>query len=89
VLGGHQQQLDRLPFRKAARLQRRRARRLEPVARWRRLQRVQAAELLVDEGERRRLRLEEEGVVVAADGAVEGGELDRVQVRVVARVEVV
>jgi hypothetical protein len=50
---------------------------------------VQAAELLVDEGERRRLRLEEEGVVVAADGAVEGGELDRVQVRVVARVEVV
>lgn len=73
MLVGTEQKLDGLPSHVALGRQRRHGRRCKCIGR--RLQRVEAAEGLVDEGQGRVRRFDEERVVVTTYQAVERGEL--------------
>jgi hypothetical protein len=87
VLLGSQQQLYRLPRDESPPLQRRDRWRTVAIIVGRGLQAMECAQRPVYEGDGRRRRLDEQHVVVAAHGPVEGGELRRREVRGVVRFE--
>lgn len=70
-----EEQLYRLPRHEALLLQRGDRRGRVALVVWGRLQAVECAERAVDEGEGRGRSLDEKDIVIAADGAVECGEL--------------
>jgi len=82
-----QQQLDRLPGHKPLLFQRRHRRACVAVIAGRRLQRVKRAQRAVDEGNRRRWRLGEEHIIVAAHIAIPRRKLRGHQVCTLARLE--
>jgi hypothetical protein len=84
-----EKQLYCLPSHKALRFQSRDRRRQVSVIIRRRLQAVEGAEGSIDESNRRRRRVYEEGIVVSADGTVECAELRGREIRGTVRLKLV